>query len=218
MRGGRKPMISFRKHALEGTRCPNSFLKRRPRRADTTSRVAVLILLLLAADANGAASTGQKGREKTRGEGHRAVASQTPARKAPGRGDESAGESKIPIRVTRVDTPEGPSVVATIGDFPADLNEGGQDFLKREFFEHFASDVLGLGDSESHATLKVALLPQEKENQREGDFTFGKLSGRMVVLVEKRRVMVACTFSEAESVPQLLAVLERLFAGGVSAV
>ena len=103
--------------------------------------------------------------------------------------------------------PDGPGVLATIGEFPSDLNEAGQEFLKREFFERFASDVLGLGeaDSSARATLKVAMLPQEKENQREGDFTFGKLSGHMVVRVEKRRVLVACTFSEVEGKPQLLA-------------
>ncbi|HEX6186326.1 MAG TPA: hypothetical protein VFZ44_20720 [Pyrinomonadaceae bacterium] len=127
---------------------------------------------------------------------------------------EPAEEARIPIRVTRVDTPDGPGVLATIGEFPSDLNEAGQEFLKREFFEHFASDVLGLGESGSaRATLKVAMLPQEKENQREGDFTFGKLSGHMVVLVEKRRVLVACTFSEGERKPQLLAAVRRLWAG-----
>jgi hypothetical protein len=94
------------------------------------------------------------------------------------------------------------------------LDEAGQEFLKREFFEHFASDVLGLGDSDpSREMLKVAMLPQEKENQREGDFTFGKLSGHMVVLVEKRRVLVACTFSEAERTPHLLAAVSGFRAG-----
>ncbi|HEX8721987.1 MAG TPA: hypothetical protein VF736_15240 [Pyrinomonadaceae bacterium] len=116
-----------------------------------------------------------------------------------------AVEAKIPIRVTRVETPEGPGVVATIGEFPSDLEQGGREFLKREFFESFASDVLGLGESVPGATVKVAMLPQEKENQREGDFTAGKVSGHMVVLVEKRRVLVACTFSEVERKPGLLA-------------
>jgi hypothetical protein len=61
--------------------------------------------------------------------------------------------------------------------------------------------------------LKVAMLPQEKENQREGDFTFGKVSGHMVVLVEKRRVLVACTFSETERKPLLMAAVSRFWVG-----
>src|SRR5215204_1648706 len=116
-----------------------------------------------------------------------------------------AVESKIPIRVMRVETPDGPGVVATIGEFPEDLNQAGQEFLKREFFERFASDVLGFGESTPGTTLKVAMLPQEKENQRECDFTAGKVAGHIVVLVEKRRVLIACTFSEAGRTPQLLA-------------
>ena len=183
-------MISFRKHAAESTRRPNSFLRRRARAA----KAAALTLLLLAAQAAPAASAQQKGRE------------------APAAG--SAAEARIPIRVKRVDTPDGPGFVATIGEFPADLNEAGQEFLKREFFENFASDVLGLGDSAPGATLKVAMLPQEKENQRECDFTLGKVSGHIVVLVEKRRVLVACTFSEAERTPQMLAGSVRARAAG----
>jgi hypothetical protein len=175
------------------------------------------MILLLVIAANAFASSQDKRRPQSRSGKPAAAATQTPRRTAPEQSDASAEEAKIPIRVTRVETPDGPSVMATIGDFPSDLNEGGQEFLKREFFEHFASDVLGLGDSESHATLKVALLPQEKENQREGDFTFGKLSGHMVVLVEKRRVLVACTFSEAENKPGLLAAVERFNAGRVVA-
>jgi hypothetical protein len=118
---------------------------------------------------------------------------------------EPAVEAQVPIRVKRVETPDGPGVVATIGEFPEDLNEAGQEFLKREFFEHFASDVLGFGESAQGATLKVAMLPQEQENQRECDFTAGKVAGHIVVRVEKRRVLIACTFSEATQKPQLLA-------------
>ncbi|MDT5272851.1 MAG: hypothetical protein QOH49_5037 [Acidobacteriota bacterium] len=118
---------------------------------------------------------------------------------------EPAVEAKIPIRVKRVEMPDGPGVVATIGEFPEDLDEAGQEFLKREFFEHFATDVLGFGESIPGMTVKVAMLPQEKENQRECDFMVGKVSGHIVVLVEKRRVLIACTFSEAGQKPQLLA-------------
>jgi len=119
---------------------------------------------------------------------------------------QAAVDAKIPVRIKRYETDDGPVIAATIGAFPSDLNEAGQEFLSREFFTHFASDVLGLDESDPKAqTLKVAMLPQEKENQREGDFTFGKVSGHIVVMVEKRRVFVVCAFSEAEHTPQMLA-------------
>jgi hypothetical protein len=175
-------MMSFRKHAAGSTRRPDSFLWRRALEAVT------LLALLLAAHAVAGAATPPP----QQGKGAPAAA-------------EPAAESKIPIRVRRVETPDGPGVVATIGEFPADLNEAGQEFLRREFFEHFATDVLGLDASNTGTTLKVAMLPQEKENQQECDFTAGKVSGHIVVLVEKRRVLVACTFSEAEQKPLLLA-------------
>lgn len=206
-------MISFRKHAARGTRRPNSFLGRRFH-AEAAPRFALLTLIILIASAGAAASTPvqKRGRAVAKGSG---PAAETPASSAPGRKEEPAEEARIPIRVTRVEMPEGPGVLATIGEFPSDLNEAGQEFLKREFFEHFASDVLGVGDSDSaRATLKVAMIPQEKENQREGDFTFGKVSGHIVVLVEKRRVLVACTFSEAGVKPVLMAALPKLWAGG----
>ena len=188
-------MISFRTHAPESTRRPNSLL---------ISRAAALLMLLLAA--SWVAAQQPKENVKPSREEPAAASPAKPAQGAQVPGAATVAESKIPVRVTRVNTPEGPGVVATIGEFPEDLNEAGQDFLKREFFEHFASDVLGLGESGAErATLKVALLPQEKENQREGDFRAGKVAGHMVVLVEKRRVLVACTFSEVEQAPQMLA-------------
>ena len=174
-------MMSFRKHAAGSTRRPDSFLWRRALES------VALLTLLLAAHAAAAAAPQQKGQQ----DGAAA--------------EEPAVEAKIPIRVKRVETPDGPGVVATIGEFPEDLNEAGQEFLRREFFEHFATDVLGLGESTAGATLKMAMLPQEKENLRECDFTVGKVAGHIVVLVEKRRVLIACTFSEAGQKPQLLA-------------
>lgn len=174
-------MMSFRKHAAESTRRPDSFLWRR-----ALETVALLTLLLAAHAVAGAAPQQQKGPQD--------VPAAAPA-----------VEAKIPIRVKRVETADGPGVVATIGEFPEDLNEAGQEFLKREFFEQFATDVLGFGESTPGTTLKVAMLPQEKENQREGDFMAGKVVGHIVVLVEKRRVLIACTFSEAGQKPQLLA-------------
>lgn len=181
-------MNSFRKHAAGSTRRLDSFLRGRARGAKA---VALLALLLLAQTSAFAAPRQQKGQE-------------TPVAAEP------AVEAKIPIRVKRVETADGPGVVATIGEFPEDLNEAGQEFLKREFFEHFATDVLGIGEAPQGATLKVAMLPQEKDNQRECDFTAGKVAGHIVVLVEKRRVLIACTFSEAGQKPQLLAGTGRL--------
>ncbi len=199
-------MISFRKHAAESTRRPNSFLGRRHHAAEAAPRFALLTFIILTAAAGAFASPGVRKQDQAGAKGAEPAAA-SPAEPAPEKKGETAEEARIPIRVTRVETADGPGVVATIGEFPSDLNEAGQEFLKREFFEHFASDVLGLGDSDSaRATLKVAMLPQEKENQREGDFTFGKVSGHMVVLVEKRRVLVACTFAEAEPKPRLLAL------------
>lgn len=169
-------MMSFRKHAARSTRRPDSFLWRRAFEA-----VALLTALLVAHTVAGAAQRHQK------------------KHAAP------PAEAKIPIRVKRFETPDGSGVAATIGEFPKDLDEVRQEYLKREFFELFATDVLGFSDSAQGVTLKVAMLPQEKENQRECDFTAGKVSGHIVVLVEKRRVLIACTFSEAGRKPQLLA-------------
>ena len=181
-------MRSFRKHAAGSTRRPDSFLYRRALEA-----FALLTLLFVGQAVAGAAPRQQPKQQPKQRE---APAADT---------GEPAVEAKIPIRVRRVETPDGPGVVATIGEFPEDLNEAGQEFLRREFFEHFATDVLGISDSTAGATLKVAMLPQEKENQRECDFTAGKVSGHIVVLVEKRRVLVACTFAEKGQKPQQLA-------------
>ena len=201
-------MISFRKHAPGSTRRPNTLLGRRA--------AATLLTLLLAASAAHAAP-----QRRHRPNGARAAGVKTaprpPAQSAEGRAYEPAEEELIPVRVTRIKTPDGPAVVATIGEFPSDLNEAGREFLTRECFEQFALDVLGLEDADARATLKVALLPQEKENQREGDFTAGKLSGHMIVLVERRRVFVACTFSKAARKPMPMAAVERFPAGAEAA-
>ena len=186
-------MMSFRKHAAGSTRRPDSLLGSRARGAKAAGLLGLLLFAQLSAFA---APRRQKPQD-------------APAAAEP------AVEAKIPIRVTRVETPDGPGVVATIGEFPEDLNDAGQEFLGREFFERFATDVLGFGESTPGTTLKVAMLPQQKENQRECDFTAGKVSGHMVVLVEKRRVLIACTFSEKEQKPRLLAGVGglRAFAG-----
>jgi hypothetical protein len=132
-----------------------------------------------------------------------AGAPQRAAREAAPRGEEADGDAGIPVHISRLETPDGPYIVATIGDFPTDLDGRRQEFLGREFFENFAGEVFGIGDP--GATLKIAMLPQEREDRRECDFTFGKLSGHMIVMVQKRRVVVACSFGEAEGQPKLLA-------------
>jgi hypothetical protein len=204
-------MITFRKYAFASTDCHVSLLGRLPRRGRAGVRLAALIILLLAASAT-AFATPRHGKQVRE---HKAVKPPTQAR-----AEETDLDAKVPIRLTRLDTPDGPCIIADIGEFPSDLNEAGQAFLEREFFEHFATDVLGLDDSQdsaTHATLKVAMLPQEKENVREGDFIFGKVRGHIIVLVEKRHVMVACVFEKEQSQPQQMAavktLIERLAAG-----
>ena len=209
-------MITFRNHAIASTDCHVSLLGRGPRRPGARNpRLIALIILLLVAASGAFASPQQKPQAKEH-------AAEEPPAQTRNQGEEnkkdSESDAKVPIRLTRLDTPDGPCVLATIGDFPTDLNEAGQEFLKREFFEHFASDVLGLGDSsDAHTTVKVSLLPQEKENQREADFILGKMQGHMIVVVEKRRVLVACVFEGAQSQPQQMAAVrvlaERLTAG-----
>jgi|SRR5438105_6127517 len=204
-------MISFRKRAYGNTGCSISFLGGRAPRSNPSLRLAALVVILLLAAAGAFASPRQRKAAKPQSDEPAAGAPQKPARKAAGRGDD--GDGKIPVHVSRLDTPDGPYIVATIGDFPSDLDGRRQEFLGRDFFERVASDVLGIGDHETGATLKMAMLPQEKDDRREGDFTFGELSGHMIVLVEKRRVIVACSFAEAEAQPKLLAATGRL-AGG----
>jgi hypothetical protein len=199
-------MISFRKRAIKNTGWPISFLAGRGPRASQAPRLAALVIFLLLAAEGAYASPQQKDSAKPKDGEHVADAPRDPARASAGQNSESGdGDAKIPIRVSRVETPDGPYIVATIGDFPADLDARRQDFLDHDFFERFASEVLGLGDPDSGQTLKIALLPQEREDRREGDVTFGKISGHMIVLVQKRRVVVACSFAEEEATPKLMA-------------
>ena len=204
-------MISFRKHALSDTGCSVSFLGGRGRRANPSPGLAALAVCEQCANKY-LYEPQQKGAGKPRSGEHVADAQKESAPEAAGRDEKSGGDSKIPIRISRLETPDGPYIVATIGDFPADLDGRRQDFLGRDFFEHFAGDVLGIGDPDSGATLKMAMLPQEKDDRREGDFTFGGLSGHMIVLVQKRRVVVACSFAEDAAEPKLMAAIEK-FAG-----
>ena len=107
-----------------------------------------------------------------------------------------AGDDGVPVRISVAGTKEEPYLVAQIGEFPFDLDEAGKQFLKQEFFEHFFADTFGLEISEVRSTMKIKLLPQTKELEREGEFTFDGITGRMSVAVAKRSVLVTCKFSE----------------------
>lgn len=196
-------MITFRIHTIAGTHCHVPLLGRSPRRGCKGLRFAVLIILSFVAAATAFAMP--QHRKHVRG--HKGAARSTAPQAAKNKADE-----KVPIRYTRLDLPEGPGIIADIGEFTYDLNEIGQNFLKREFFEYFASHVVGLDDasgSESRTTLDVRMEPQE-ENHREGDFIFGKVKGHIIVVVEKRRVIIACLFKKTQNPLQQIAVVKAL--------
>lgn len=118
---------------------------------------------------------------------------QAPAAKA---GASAKGDDGVPVRITVAGTKDEPHLVATIGEFPFDLDEAGKEFLKQEFFENFFANTFGLEVSEVRSTLKIKLLPQTKETEREGEFAFDGINGRMHVAVAKRTVLVTCRFTE----------------------
>src|SRR5688572_5395602 len=179
-RKGEKPLITFRKHTIAGTAYVP--LIGRLRRGDAGRGFTALIILLLVASATVYATP----RPAKDVRNHKAPKTSTRA--------EVQGikpHAKVPISVNRFDTPDGPGIIAIIGEFKSDLKEVGQAYLAREFFQHVAAAVVLLDesvDSKSHAMIEMAMLPQEK-NQREGDFILGKLKGHIVVVVEKRRVI-----------------------------
>lgn len=107
-----------------------------------------------------------------------------------------AGDDGVPVRISVAGTRDEPYLVAQIGEFPFDLDDAGKEFLKQEFFEHFFADTFGLEISEVRSTMKIKLLPQTKEQEREGEFAFDGIAGRMHVVVAKRSVLVTCKFSE----------------------
>lgn len=108
-----------------------------------------------------------------------------------------AGDDGVPVRISVAGTKDEPYLVAQIGEFPFDLlDDAGKQFLKQEFFEHFFADTFGLDLSEVRSTMKIKLLPQTKELEREGEFAFDGIAGRIHVVVAKRSVLVTCKFSE----------------------
>jgi len=113
------------------------------------------------------------------------------------------------MRIQLAGTPEAPVVVATIGDFAADLGDDGKFFLRREFVEHFVTNVLELGGPSPDAPM-ISFLTQSGENERECTFKVGDVSGQLSVLVTARRVFVMCSFSEDERDTHNLAALGPL--------
>jgi hypothetical protein len=202
-------MITCREHSIASAACHISLVGRLPHRGHAGRCFAALIILLFIVSATALAAPHRGkhiGKRKAAERSRRAHAKETKP------------DAKVPISVNRLDTPDGSGIIAIFGAFPSDLvDETGQAYLEREFFEHVVAAVLLLDDSpdsETYPMIEVAMLPQEK-NQREGDFTFGKVKGHIIVVVEKRRVIVKCIFKEAQ--PQQIfagtALVERLPAG-----
>ncbi len=106
------------------------------------------------------------------------------------------GDDGVPVRISVAGTKDEPYLVAQIGEFPFDLNDAGKEFLKQEFFENFFADTFGLDLKEVRSTVKIKMLPQTKELEREGEFSFDGIDGRMHVVVAKRSVLVTCRFTE----------------------
>jgi len=149
-----------------------------------TAFAAVLLAALLLAPPP-AFAAGQSGQ-----------AGQAPAAQTAKSGATAKGDDGVPVRITVAGTKAEPYLVATIGEFPFDLDEAGKQFLKQEFFENFFANTFGLEVSEVRSTLKIKLLPQIKETEREGEFAFDGINGRMHVAVAKRTVLVTCRFTE----------------------
>ena len=198
-------MITFRKHAIASTDRHVLLLGRLPRRGHVWTRFAALIVLLFIASATAFATPRQE--KRLRGQKARKPAPRAQAK-------EAKPDTNVPVRLTRFDILNGHGILADIGEFQTDLTEIGQYFLEREFFERFASNALGLDDSQgptSNTVLKVAMLPQKK-NKREGNFIFGRVKGHIIVVVEKRRVTVACTLKKEQHLPQQIAAARALVA------
>jgi hypothetical protein len=228
-------MISFRKHADAGRRPSEAYPCEQQTRHVPFLRAAVFAVGLFLTTAIASSAQAQvavgplaqaappptaskdaanKDKESTSSSIGRAGEAAKSGEAAAGRGAR-AGKSPAwmdrlpdaPMRVQLAGSPDAPVVVATIGDFAADLGEDGQFFLRREFFEHFVTNVLELGGP-SHATPMITFLSQGEDNEREGAFRIGAVSGQISVLVTPRRVFVMCSFSEDERDTRNLARLK----------
>ncbi len=194
-------MSSFRKHANAGTQCSDSRLDKMANAKKMQTRAASFMSWLLTAAICLSIMPVINAQSVSKSE-----------KAAPRAGEEEA-QIAVPMRLHFAGTRQKPLVIATIGDFPANLGEAGKDFLKPEFFEHFISDTLKLGGIDSRPTLKIALLPQSNANEQQCSFTLDDLEGQMSVVVLDRRVLVICTFklSTGEKSPVNLATIESFY-------
>lgn len=197
-------MITFRKHASGTTQRFDSRLIRRARGARAVPRIVVSLAIIFAAANSFAASQQKKGAGPPRPDAGR------PAEEGEGYDAGESPDSQVPVRVFVAGTPEDPYIVARIGDFPEELGEPGEEFLRREFIEQFIGDVLGLKRAGGAAPLKIALLPQADGKEQECSFTFGEVSGRITVRLAGRSVVVLVSFADEEpAAPTLVAALKR---------
>jgi hypothetical protein len=174
-------MNTSQKESIGAARRSSSRLMCVHARAAKALAAALLAALLVQAPAFGAGQ--QAGRE---------AAPKGAAAKA-----SKADDDGVPVRISVAGTKDEPYLVAQIGEFPFDLDDAGKQFLKQEFFEHFFADTFGLDVTEVRSTMKIKLLPQTKELEREGEFSFDGIAGRMHVVVARRSVLVTCKFSES---------------------
>ena len=202
-------MSSFQKHANDGTQCPDSRPGRRANGKGKHPRAAALMSCLLMAAVCSAAAPVSNAQDAYNPD--QTNASRPPAQGRPA--NDEGHELAVPVRLHFAGSRQRPLVIATIGDFPANLGEAGKGFLTPEFFERFITDTLKLGGLESRTTLKIALLPQNNANERQCSFTLEDLEGHMSVVVMERRVLVVCTFtlSTGEKIPLNLASAESLY-------
>ena len=195
-------MITFRKHAAAVIQRFDSRLSRGRWGARAVPRTVLMLGLIFAAGAGLDASARQTA---TAAPGP-AGAGDPAGRGAKGPAQGHVEGTEVDVKVYVAGTPEDPYLLARIGDFPEDLGEMGQEFLKREFVEHFIRDVMGLGVPGRPEALKIALLPQEDAREQECSFNTGEVSGRITVRLAARHVLVLVSLDRGrEGVPTLRA-------------
>jgi hypothetical protein len=201
-------MNTSRKHADATARRPETLPDTRRTRATLFPRLFPLAagLLLTALSAGAAAQQSQATRKAEGGPASGHAGAQGRAGRSAARVAGLPEGLDAPMRVHVAGTEDEPVVVATIGDFAADLGENGKFFVRREFVEHFVTKVLELGGPSRDAPM-IAFLSQAEGNERECTFKIGEVSGRLSVLVTPRRVIVMCSFAADEKDVRNLASL-----------